>query len=555
MRKKACESPDRQRHKCKCKSYRGVPANLLTENRRFKVMQKEPSPAKSGSICEPTVSLSALKQISARLPWLVSEVTCPCWLAVTLGLLATALLVYGTGMASPQVEAMDVDQDVDSMDVDDPPLNSNSNDEGEQSLPFPVMAKASPDLCCKNGAKVFAIPHSGNMKTMRERLAKFSGDSDAWDRTIPRARRAHLNTRYGAVSKPTKTKKRSTKHAEEMFSRSPMATPITHLLPTETESGQSKQMACEREQLLSWAKKIVESHPYFPLAARKLAAEKALAKRMAGGDLALQENLKLTNAHIEELNHRLSHMSAGMASDCITISLTATPPSAPPLPSEHITAPNKQPVQPHPATSAAQISTSAATPSSALTCTIILGDGTELTFTEADVGSPPLTGFADNVAGLNRMWDDTTPNWGGTSVLEIKGHPIPIVYWKDVYMNYNRGSPWKPRQWHGMKSKWFNWKVVVHRYCQGTHTQFWDEFSHNGERLCFTKIVQQLSELRKDEDQATAEHARAEYAANFPSFFLYKKNWVSHIKTKPSDIAKTYRLLKGISGVESDGED
>ena len=211
------------------------------------------------------------------------------------------------------------------------------------------------------------------------------------------------------------------------------------------------------------------------MAARKLAAEKALAKRMvrdllsqltfiskpsqAGGDLALQENLKLTNARVEELNHRLSHMSAGAASDCIAVPLTATPPYAPPLPSEQVPAPNEQLVQRHPATSVPQISTFPATSSSAPTRTIILGDGTELTFTEADVGSPPLTGFADDVAGLNRMWDDTTPNWGGTSVLEIKGHPIPIVYWKDVYMNSNRGFPWKPRQWHGMKSKWFNWKV------------------------------------------------------------------------------------------------
>ena len=54
------------------------------------------------------------------------------------------------------------------------------------------------------------------------------------------------------------------------------------------------------------------------------------------------------------------------------------------------------------------------------------------------------------------------------------------------------------------------------------------------------KIVQRLSELRKDEDQATAERARAEYAADFPTFFSYKKKGVSHIKTKPSDIAKTY---------------
>jgi len=57
----------------------------------------------------------------------------PCWLAITFGLLAAALLIYSTNMVSPQVEAMDVCQDIDSMDVDGPPLNSN--DEGE--LPFP----------------------------------------------------------------------------------------------------------------------------------------------------------------------------------------------------------------------------------------------------------------------------------------------------------------------------------------------------------------------------------------------------------------------------------
>ncbi|KIJ97031.1 hypothetical protein K443DRAFT_10212 [Laccaria amethystina LaAM-08-1] len=370
----------------------------------------------------------------------------PCWLAVTLGLLATALLIYTTDMVSPQVEPMDVCHDFESMDVDDPPLNFDN--EGEQPLPFPgeivngnygsAVTRSKLQEWCKS----FGIPHSGNMKTMQERLIKFSGNSDAWDRTIPGARRAHLNAKYGASSKPTKTKKRSTKRAEEMFSRSAMAAPITHLLPTETENDQSKQTAHDREQVLSWARKIVESHPYVPLAARKLAVEKALAKRMAGGDLALQENLKLTNARVKELNLRLSHMSAGTdhgISDFIAVSMTATPSSTSPLPFEQITAPNKEPVQLHPATnSVSQISTSAPTSSSAPTRTIILGDGTELMFTEADVGSPPLTGFADDVAGLNRMWDDTTPNWGGTSALEIKGHPIPIVYWKDVYINSNR---------------------------------------------------------------------------------------------------------------------
>jgi len=80
------------------------------------------------SICEPTVGLFALKQIGAHLAWLVLEAMCPCWLAITFGLLTAALLIYGTNMVLPQVEAMDVCQDIDSMDVDGPPLNSSLQD-------------------------------------------------------------------------------------------------------------------------------------------------------------------------------------------------------------------------------------------------------------------------------------------------------------------------------------------------------------------------------------------------------------------------------------------
>ena len=95
----------------------------------------------------------------------------------------------------------------------------------------------------------------------------------------------------------------------------------------------------------------------------------------------------------------------------------------------------------------------------------------------------------------------------------------------------------------------------MHCYRQEMPTNFWDELSHNGQRLCFTKIVWCLSELCKDEDKATAECAMAEYATNFPSFFSYKKNEVSHIKTKPLDIVKMYQLLKGSSDGDSNSED
>ena len=58
------------------------------------------------------------------------------------------------------------------------------------------------------------------------------------------------------------------------------------------------------------------------------------------------------------------------------------------------------------------------------------------------------------------MWDDTPGHWGGSSVLNIKGVPIPIVYWKEVYARSKSGG-WKPNQWKQLKGSWFEWKVSI----------------------------------------------------------------------------------------------
>jgi hypothetical protein len=138
------------------------------------------------SICESTVGLFALKQIGAHLAWLVSEVTRPCWLAVTFGLLAAALLVYSTTWSrhkSKKWMFIKTSTPWMSMIHHSIPITRGSNAfrfqvrslmgsgrsvtcECELPSPLPrlqrtnfkttVMAKASPDLCCKSGAK--ALP-------------------------------------------------------------------------------------------------------------------------------------------------------------------------------------------------------------------------------------------------------------------------------------------------------------------------------------------------------------------------------------------------------------
>jgi hypothetical protein len=63
--------------------------------------------------------------------------------------------------------------------------------------------------------------------------------------------------------------------------------------------------------------------------------------------------------------------------------------------------------------------------------------------------------FAQDIPRLNGMWDDMTPHWSGSSVLVIRGRPIPIMYWREVYMYAKE----KKNQWKGTKAKWFEWKV------------------------------------------------------------------------------------------------
>ena len=92
------------------------------------------------------------------------------------------------------------------------------------------------------------------------------------------------------------------------------------------------------------------------------------------------------------------------------------------------------------------------------TRSITLRDDRVLTFTEDDVPAPPAVSFADDLPMLNRMWDDTSVFWDNHSYLVIKGFPIALIHWKDIYTSKSRRS-WKPNQWKGMKERWFDWKV------------------------------------------------------------------------------------------------
>lgn len=90
--------------------------------------------------------------------------------------------------------------------------------------------------------------------------------------------------------------------------------------------------------------------------------------------------------------------------------------------------------------------------------TIILGDSTQLRLTLAEIPDPPAVSFIDNIPWLNQMWDDTSIHWCNESWLHIHGHPIALSHWPVLY-RYSGASTWK-----GIKGKFFEWKVLVHRF-------------------------------------------------------------------------------------------
>jgi hypothetical protein len=85
--------------------------------------------------------------------------------------------------------------------------------------------------------------------------------------------------------------------------------------------------------------------------------------------------------------------------------------------------------------------------------TIILGNGTELKLTLAEIPDPPAVSFVDNIPRLNQMWDDTSIHWRNESRLYIQDHAIALSHWPVLY-KYSGAPTWK-----GIKGKFFEWKV------------------------------------------------------------------------------------------------
>lgn len=68
-------------------------------------------------------------------------------------------------------------------------------------------------------------------------------------------------------------------------------------------------------------------------------------------------------------------------------------------------------------------------------------------------------------------------------------------------------------------------------------------------------ILRRLAEERKATNERLHQQAKNEFGTNFNTMFSYVKNGQRHVKTKASDVAKQYVLLKGIKDYDGDEGD
>ena len=65
-------------------------------------------------------------------------------------------------------------------------------------------------------------------------------------------------------------------------------------------------------------------------------------------------------------------------------------------------------------------------------------------------------------------------------------------------------------------------------------------------------ILRRLAEERKARNEQLHQQAKNEFGTTFDTVFSYMKNGQCHVKTKASDVAKQYVLLKGIKDYDDD---
>ncbi|KAJ3562538.1 hypothetical protein NP233_g9506 [Leucocoprinus birnbaumii] len=361
----------------------------------------------------------------------------------------------------------------------------------------------------KDRCKQLRLSLSGNKQVLIERLVEFSNSPDKWhDHLAFGARNMHKNPRSGP--RKSALKPSEIRH-DAMFGPRQAANPPAN-------RSQDMRTPEEKAYLLIWARnctarydaELTSSVTLFPPPSHPPAH---LDPPTVDSDVSMDPPPMLHPPSSPPTSSTsAAEASAEISFSCMSNAIETTFPSAPAV---STCPPDIDPPQ-----------------------TVMLADGTHLSFCSVDIPSLPTVSFADNIPRLGRIWDDAHHDWDPKScILHINGHAIALKHWPDVYRNDLYG------RWEKIKKSWSEWQFLAIRWHQSSPESFWQEFSHEGMRLRYTAILQRLRAQRKAKDAADAECAKVESGIGFVSEYSYRKGNQGSVRlSNNTAIAKRYRM-------------
>ncbi|KAJ3834183.1 hypothetical protein F5878DRAFT_631192 [Lentinula raphanica] len=435
------------------------------------------------------------------------------------------------------------------------------------------------DLC-----KGYQLGVNENMKMLRERLVGFSENLVRWKIVVPGAKRAHRGVRDGMVKKNEAKKDSKHKKPKEKLSML-RRNDLMGISPSDSQGQtsfvvqRSKDMRTleEKNDLVRWAKEYIKKHPYIPPDERdRLVKTETDAK--ASDPAAINGQLQETNKRIDGLTSMIGTLvqswPTNVAGSNAPGLVLSTPP--PPLLTSSVPAPtlplpvampliaaplhvaghlpslpaSPAPTQPpslqnttdpssvnnlYPQADVVSKTGNESAASEERSFVLRIAHGQTFSFKLSDVRVPDQLTFAPDIPRLDRVWDDEGPNWDpidcGTNILSIKGIPIALRYWPDVF------SRKKDKRWQALKSTWTEWKWVAERYRLSGPDAFKKEF----DSCTWQQICNQLRHERERRNNELVERAKAEYGDQFAEVFSNRKKVMVDINA----IANRYLMLKG----------
>ncbi|KAK0213651.1 hypothetical protein IW262DRAFT_1466981 [Armillaria fumosa] len=442
----------------------------------------------------------------------------------------------------------------------------------------------------KSNCVGYQLPHSGTKPALRDRLLRFSHEGMAkWKAALlPHARIAHKGMRSGGIKKPTRLQARLLA-AEQRLGRQDHAQP-----PYSMRGNKDKRTQAEVDGLLLWADEMVAkmnaagpssrplSHSHLPnnrqlpsmpirvnedLAQHFLVSVMTEALKKALPEHLMEEDMMTTSSQCTQ-EAPLNGFENSMSESVTDSSAEASPFSLPSMPipthadevghnltsdsvadSSAEAGPSGSPLMPSQTLAPFQPERSITQPgiaSTGLTGGIVgvrervlrLANSQPLVYTEASLPENPPTRFGNHLNRLIPCWSDENPYYQKPLdpyyPIVLNGVPIPIKYWKEMYLRNG--------QWSLLKSPWMKWKYVMEKYEALTPTEFWKRYTNDdGGRLPLTAISDLLRKERQVENLSLVREARAALGENLNEDFQYRRGNSVKTMTRVWDIARLYK--------------